>query len=81
MGFKEWLKLLEVGMGGGGPGGGLEPPKQCPYDPEHPEKSAFRTTNLNHLVNPDATDTQDSDLPPAPKKFGKDRFKMKKMKS
>lgn len=28
MNFKKWL--LEVGMGGGGPGGGLEPPKQNP---------------------------------------------------
>lgn len=28
MNFKKWL--LEVGMGGGGVGGGLEPPKQMP---------------------------------------------------
>lgn len=28
MNFKKWL--IEVGMGGGGPGGGMEPPKQNP---------------------------------------------------
>jgi len=28
MNFKKWL--LEVGMGGGGPGGGMEPPRQNP---------------------------------------------------
>lgn len=28
MGFKKWL--LEVGMGGGGPGGGMHPPIQTP---------------------------------------------------
>ena len=42
-------------------------PLQCPYDPEHPERGAF----FRH--NPD-------ELPPAKKKFGKDRFRMKKMK-
>ncbi|MHA2043229.1 MAG: hypothetical protein ACW99G_00460 [Candidatus Thorarchaeota archaeon] len=26
--FQQWL--MEVGMGGGGPGGGMEPPKQDP---------------------------------------------------
>jgi len=26
--FRQWL--MEVGMGGGGPGGGMEPPKQDP---------------------------------------------------
>lgn len=30
MGFKEWLKLLEGGMGGGGVGSGIEPPLQNP---------------------------------------------------
>jgi hypothetical protein len=28
MNFKKWL--IEVGMGGGGPGGGMEPPSQNP---------------------------------------------------
>ncbi len=30
MQFKEWIKLYEVGPGGGGPGSGMVPPKQDP---------------------------------------------------
>jgi len=42
-------------------------PPQCPYDPEHPERGAF------FYHNP-------KELPPTKKKFGKDRFLMKKMR-
>ena len=30
--FKQWF--LEVGPGGGGPGGGMSPPEQMPIDPD-----------------------------------------------
>ncbi len=40
-------------------------PLQCPYDPEHPERGAFPRHNIN-------------ELPPTKKKFGKNRFLMKK---
>lgn len=58
--FKKWL--FEVGGTNAG-----EIPKQSPIDPEHPERSALYSTNLDG-----------DDKPPAPKKFGLDRFKMKK---
>jgi len=30
--FTQWMKLMEVGPGGGGPGSGMTPPKQDPTD-------------------------------------------------
>jgi hypothetical protein len=77
MNFKQWL--FEIG----GQNGGGDIPKQCPYDPEHPggdspQGSAIRANNLDRLINPNKKDNEDSDLPPAPYKYGKDRFRMKK---
>ena len=79
--FIQWL--VEVGSNSGS--GDI--PKQCPYDPENPggnqpQGSAIRASNLNRLINPNDTTTQNSDLPPTSIKHGKDRFRMKKkMKS
>lgn len=55
-------KLTEVGGTNWG-----DLPKQNPIDPEHPERSALFSTDLDG-----------NDKPPARKKYGKDRFKMKK---
>jgi len=56
MDFKEWLKLLE-GMGGGGVGGGLEPPVQ------NPKLGAFALQDF-HGANGHGPDGQ---LPPVEK--------------
>jgi hypothetical protein len=59
-------KWLEVG---GTPWG--DAPLQQPIDPEHPERSALFQTKLDN-----------SDRPPCKKKYGQDRFQMKrKMKA
>lgn len=76
MNFKQWL--MEIGSNSGG--GDI--PKQCPYDPENPggdqpQGSAMRASNMGRLLDPNNPKTQ-GDLPPAPIKYGKDRFKMKK---
>lgn len=65
--FKQWL--IEVGAGGGGPGSGLEPPKQSPVDPD----PSPGQTHAFHSVNIDK-----SDLPPTPSN-PKMKKRMKKM--
>lgn len=59
MNFKKWL--IEVGMGGGGPGGGMEPPSQNPTAIQ----GAFADY---HMDDSKKTNNQ---LPPSKKKKGK----------
>jgi len=61
---KKTRGLAEVGGSNWGDVGAV---KQSPIDPEHLEQSALFSTNLDG-----------DDKPPVPKKFGKDRFRMKK---
>ena len=63
MDFKEWLKLLEGAMGGGGIGGGMEPPLQ------NPKIGAFALQDF-HGPNSDQ-------IPPVPQKRKKKSNKVK----
>jgi hypothetical protein len=63
IGFKEWLQLFEVGMGGGGVGSGMEPPL------ENPKIGAFA---LNDLHDPNS-----DQLPPNNKPRKKKRNSVK----
>lgn len=59
MNFKKWL--FEVGMGGGGPGGGMEPPQQVPTQ----MSGAWATYSAPSESDPS---NQNGELPPIPKK-------------
>lgn len=61
--FKKWL--LEVGMGGGGPGSGIEPPKQ---DPTKTGSQGFADYHGKDGTDPRNPNGQ---LPPIPKKMKK----------
>lgn len=51
--FKQWL--LEVGMGGGGPGGGMEPPKQDPTKVAQGAFADYSDKNGTDPRNPNGT--------------------------
>ncbi len=67
MNFKKWL--IEVGMGGGGPGGGMDPPKQDPTA----MPGAFADYHSDDERDPQ---DQNGQLPPVAKKKKKKNEKI-----